>query len=118
MNKMYDNVVDIVKNIFFTNDLVATLTYYILPLPIRIFTSQVLSLLTEYSNFFIYGREKNVPPVLFRKKVCGKASINYFKASGSRSVNILRQFVFLKPEEKILDIGCGVGRVALFLTSF
>lgn len=118
MSKMYANIVDRVKTITFTNDLLATLTYYIPPIPIRIFTSQLLSLLSEYTNFFIYGREKNVPPVLFRKKVCGKASINYFKATGIKSINILKQLAYLKPDEKILDIGCGVGRVALPLTQF
>lgn len=56
------------------------------------------------------GRGPLVPP--------RRLDHNHTFAGGEEIVNMLRQYVDLKPSDRILDVGCGIGRIAAPLTDY
>ena len=57
---------------------------------------------------------KNVPP---RRLMFGGVGKN-FKEGGNENLKYLQQICNLKPTDKILDVGCGLGRVAFPLAKY
>ncbi len=41
-----------------------------------------------------------------------------FEKQGNRQLDLLKKYIFLKNEDSILDIGCGIGRTAIPLTKY
>jgi SAM-dependent methyltransferase len=57
-----------------------------------------------------------VPPT--SKIFTGGVGVGGFGRSGDRLVNQLAEFADIKPDSRILDIGCGIGRLAVPLTRY
>lgn len=57
------------------------------------------------------------PPPRLLERAAGRASEDWL-AVGDRWVETMRRWAALEPRERVLDIGCGVGRVAIALASF
>jgi len=56
-----------------------------------------------------------LPPVEFRRLVCGESGWQEFEAVGRELVGMVKSLGLLREGCRILDIGCGCGRVARFL---
>lgn len=41
-----------------------------------------------------------------------------FIAQGLRHLELLKKYLYLKPDDDVLDVGCGIGRTAIPLTSY
>jgi ubiquinone/menaquinone biosynthesis C-methylase UbiE len=87
--------------------------YYLLPTPIRLFARRLYYLPGDILDSITGKRPEGVPP---RGKIfigpgdyvqLGEKFLGYFKDLGG-----------LQPEHSVLDIGCGIGRMALPLTGF
>src|SRR5262245_8434014 len=46
----------------------------------------------------------------------GPPTLEEFKANGEEFLKIYREIAHLRPDEKMLDVGCGIGRKTLPLT--
>jgi SAM-dependent methyltransferase len=66
----------------------------------------------EDARLFVTGRrDRELPPMRLRFVGAGD-----FRAVGDEMVKLLTTVGGLRPDDRVLDIGCGVGRVALPLT--
>jgi SAM-dependent methyltransferase len=59
-------------------------------------------------------REEMVPP----KSAIFTGSVDDFKSSGQAQLHHFLDFAAITPDARVLDIGCGLGRLAVPLTSF
>ena len=59
-----------------------------------------------------------IPPESLRIGVGPFADPDVFLQSGRETVQLARRLVALQPHERVLDVGCGCGRVALALTEY
>ena len=59
-----------------------------------------------------------VPPESLRVGVGPFTNPDIFLQSGRETVQLARRLVALQPHERVLDVGCGCGRVALALTEY
>ena len=87
--------------------------YYLLPVPIRLFARRLYYLPIDIFDSITGNRPAGVPPR-------GKIFIgpgDYVKL-GEKFLEYFRELCGLKPEHAVLDIGCGIGRMALPLTHF
>lgn len=87
--------------------------YYLLPVNLRYFFRRLYYLPIDIFESLINKRPYGVPPR-------GKIFIgpgDYVKL-GERFLGYFKELAGLKPDHKVLDIGCGIGRMALPLTGF
>jgi len=87
--------------------------YYLLPVPIRLFARRLYYLPIDIFDSVSGQRPDGVPPR-------GKIFIgpgDYVKL-GEKYLGYFRELAGLKPNHAVLDIGCGIGRMALPLTGF
>jgi ubiquinone/menaquinone biosynthesis C-methylase UbiE len=87
--------------------------YYLLPVPIRLFARRLYFLPLDTIDFILGRRPEGVPPR-------GKIFIgpgNYVKL-GEKFLWYFQTLGGLKPDDSVLDIGCGIGRMAVPLTHF
>jgi SAM-dependent methyltransferase len=87
--------------------------YYFLPAPIRLFARRLYYLPIDTFDFIAGRRPKGVPPK-------GKIFIghgDYIKV-GEKYLAYFRDLAGLQPHHAVLDVGCGIGRMALPLTHF
>jgi SAM-dependent methyltransferase len=60
------------------------------------------------------GKDEFTPP----RAISASSSDPDFKKSGDRDFRYLTEFGGLKPSDRILDVGCGVGRIAIPLITY
>lgn len=87
--------------------------YYLLPVPIRLFARRLYYLPVDAFDNLTGRRPEGVPPR-------GKIFIgpgDYVKL-GKKFLGYFQELAGLKPEHAVLDVGCGIGRMALPLTGF
>jgi SAM-dependent methyltransferase len=58
-----------------------------------------------------------IPPEAFMK-IVGSAGVDSFIATGENFLNIFRNHGRLQPSDRVLDVGCGCGRMARPLTGY
>ena len=68
---------------------------------------------TAIGNRFLAARDPLVPPASKNETGYGN-----FRAIGYKIVILLIKLAGLKPDHKVLDIGCGMGRIAIGLLDF
>lgn len=79
----------------------------------RNFALRALSPLDYFSR--ILSDKKDLPPLHLRRYVGPLAS---FESSGAEFMDHLRVLAELRPEERVFDIGCGCGQMALHLEKY
>jgi len=87
--------------------------YYLLPTPIRLFARQLYYLPVDVYDSITGRRPEGVPP---RGKIFTGPG-DYVKL-GEKFLGYFTELAGLKPYHSVLDIGCGIGRMALPLTKF
>ena len=76
------------------------------------------NLTSDYANWLLRRRGELTPPWhLFRTAGVG-GEVSSFSAAGRRVFENLIEIGELKPDESILEVGCGIGRTAVPLTRF
>ncbi|MBW1972995.1 MAG: class I SAM-dependent methyltransferase [Deltaproteobacteria bacterium] len=84
-----------------------------IPRPIRSTIRKIYYLILDTSDFLFAQKDELIPPR--RKTFVGDGD---FKKIGE---NFLRYFIelgALKPNDRVLDVGCGIGRMAIPLTKY
>ncbi len=85
---------------------------YALPVPVKKALKFSVYTLLDGVDLVLGRRDKHYPPR--RLNFVGSAD---FKAVGDEFKNLFVDVGGLKPSDRVLDIGCGIGRMALPLTS-
>ena len=68
----------------------------------------------DYFSRLLNGK-KDLPPLHLRRYV---GPLDSFESSGAEFMGHLRQLAELRPEDRVLDIGCGCGQMALHLEKY
>ena len=68
----------------------------------------------DHLSRFVSGKA-DLPPLHLRRHV---GPLRTFEASGAEFMSYLRLVIGLQPSERMLDIGCGCGQMALYLKDF
>ena len=87
--------------------------YYLLPTPVRLFARRLYYLPADTIDCMLGRRPEGVPP---RGKIFTGPG-DYVKL-GEKFLTYFQQLGGLKPNDAVLDIGCGIGRMAVPLTGF
>lgn len=87
--------------------------YYILPAPLRLFARRLYYLPFDTYEYILGKRPNDVPPK-------GKIFIGYgdYVKQGEKFLGYFRELGGLQPNHAVLDVGCGIGRMAVPLTRF
>jgi ubiquinone/menaquinone biosynthesis C-methylase UbiE len=85
-----------------------------IPRPVRWMLRKLYFLPSDLIDRLFRRREEMIPP----KSLIFTGSVDDFKSSGEALVQRLVNFGDLTPDSKVLDIGCGMGRLAVALTGY
>lgn len=85
-----------------------------IPRPVRWRLRQLYFLPSDLIDRRTRRRDDLVPP----KSAIFTGSVDDFRSSGKALVDRLVEFAGLTPDARVLDIGCGTGRLAVALTSY
>lgn len=87
--------------------------YYILPVPLRLLARRLYYLPFDTYEYILRKRPDGVPPR-------GKIFIGYgdYIKQGEKFLNYFHELAGLQPSHAVLDVGCGIGRMAVPLTRF
>jgi SAM-dependent methyltransferase len=85
-----------------------------IPRPVRWVLRKVYFFPSDLLERTLGQRDELVPP----KSQIFTGSVDDFRASGARLVDRLVGFGCLTPDSKVLDLGCGMGRLAVALTPY
>jgi ubiquinone/menaquinone biosynthesis C-methylase UbiE len=87
--------------------------YYLLPTSLRLFARRLYFLPIDTFDYITGKRPEGVPPR-------GKIFIGHgdYVKVGERYLTNFKEFCGLKPDHVVLDIGCGIGRMAVPLTHY
>jgi len=87
--------------------------YYLLPASFRLLARRIYFLPVDTYEYIAGKRPKGVPPR-------GKIFIGHgdYKKQGEKFLAYFQELAGLKPEHAVLDVGCGIGRMAVPLTHF
>ena len=67
---------------------------------------------------FILKKNELLPPKRLRESIGARGPYGNFKLLGQKHLNFFIELCHLKKDEHVLDVGCGVGRMAAALTEF
>ncbi len=87
--------------------------YYLLSPKLRRLFRRVYYLPIDFVEAFFRNRDKLIPPK--GKIFIGRGD---FKAQGEKLMSQLVKYANLQPNHRVLDIGCGIGRLAVPLTNY
>jgi len=87
--------------------------YYLLPVPVRLFARRLYYLPFDIFDTLSGKRPYGVPP----RGMIFIGPGDYVKL-GEKFLVYFRDLAGLKPDDAVLDIGCGIGRMALPLTGY
>lgn len=87
--------------------------YYLLPAPIRLFARRLYFLPIDAIDSILKRRPKGVPPR-------GKIFIGHgdYVKVGEKYLGYFQELAGLQPNHAVLDVGCGIGRMAVPLTHY
>ena len=87
--------------------------YYLLPASLRLLARRIYFLPIDTYEFIAGKRPKEVPPR-------GRIFIGHgdYLKQGEKFLAYFQELAELKPEHSVLDVGCGIGRMAVPLTRF
>ena len=87
--------------------------YYLLPTSLRLFARRLYFLPIDTFDYITGKRPEGVPPR-------GKIFIGHgdYVKVGERYLTNFKELCGLKPDHAVLDIGCGIGRMAVPLTHY
>ncbi len=86
---------------------------YLIPVPIKKILKYSFYALEDAFNFIRGKSDPNYPP-----KRLNFVGSHDFKSVGKEFLNHFQSLGKLSPTDQVLDIGCGIGRMAIPLTSF
>jgi ubiquinone/menaquinone biosynthesis C-methylase UbiE len=87
--------------------------YYLLPASLRLLARRIYFLPIDTYEYITGKRPQGVPPR-------GKIFIGHgdYMKQGEKFLTYFQELAGLKPEHSVLDVGCGIGRMAVPLTHF
>lgn len=85
---------------------------YLIPVPIKKLLKFIVYTIEDIFNFFT-GKNRGYPP-----KRLNFVGSKQFKAVGDEFAKYLVDLAGLKPSDSVLDIGSGIGRIAIPLTNY
>jgi len=87
--------------------------YYLLPASLRLLARRIYFLPIDTYEFIAGKRPKEVPPR-------GRIFIGHgdYLKQGEKFLAYFQELAELKPEHSVLDVGCGIGRMAVPLSRF
>lgn len=87
--------------------------YYALPPTLRFYARRIVYFPLDLYTLITKGSDEMIPP---RGKIfIGSGD---FKKQGEHILDLVVRYTKLKPDGKILDIGCGIGRLAIPMTKY
>lgn len=73
---------------------------------------------TDFLERLAGVKDDLTPPVRIRLHIGPLIDARVYRASGKRDVENLQKLSAIRPNDRILDVGCGCGRLAVALTSY